>query len=148
MGLARSLFLPCYLLPSQTAWHGLGLAGGGHVDTELGRRSAEPKQVLIYVVEDMEEVCMDAVAVSVVVPAPPPPPMCAANGAAAETPHFLSPTTARASARRPSFPKGPTCAWSWRPRSLGQEPAATMSRGHSRTMTKATTGVTRKSTAE
>lgn len=40
----------------------------------LGRRSAEPKQVLIYVVEDMEEVCMDAVAVSVVVPAPPPPP--------------------------------------------------------------------------
>lgn len=114
----------------------------------LGRRSAEPKQVLIYVVEDMEEVCMDAVAVSVVVPAPPPPPMCAANGAATETPHFLSPTTVKASARRPSFPKGPTCAWSWRPRSLGQEPEATMSRGHSGTMTKATTGITRKSAAE
>uniref|UniRef100_A0A0D3HAN5 Uncharacterized protein n=1 Tax=Oryza barthii TaxID=65489 RepID=A0A0D3HAN5_9ORYZ len=107
---------------------------------------AEPKQVLIHVVADMEEVCMDAVAVSVVVPAPPP--MCAANGAATETPHFLSPTTARASAQRPSFPKGPTCAWSWHPRSLGQEPAATMSRGHSGTMTKATTGVTRKSSAE
>uniref|UniRef100_A0A0E0QVR8 Uncharacterized protein n=1 Tax=Oryza rufipogon TaxID=4529 RepID=A0A0E0QVR8_ORYRU len=112
----------------------------------LGRRSAEPKQVLIHVVTDMEEVYMDAVAVSVVVPAPL---RCARQMAPLQRrlTSFPRPRRERVRGGLPS-PRDQPARGHGIPARWGQEPAATMSRGRSGTMTKATTGITRKSTAE
>uniref|UniRef100_A0A0E0KNW1 Uncharacterized protein n=1 Tax=Oryza punctata TaxID=4537 RepID=A0A0E0KNW1_ORYPU len=107
----------------------MGVASDGPVvamwASSRGRRgSAEPKPMLVRVFADMEEVRVAAITVSVTIPAP-----FGVRSGWHCCRDASPPSRARASERRPSFPEGPVRVWPWCPRSLGQEPMTTMSRG-------------------